>query len=224
MPSEDLEIAPGIILREGGRFTSPENMDGAYAARLHNSYGLPVKKWKMNLNFNSRLYYNHNFTLVNAQKVEDISYGFAQSFGVNSNINKQYVLGLHYHITGAFYENILAPVPRYHVFTHRLSNSISVELLKKFVLGSHINYFVNSGLIDASTIKTTFWSASLGYKLFNKQNGEIAIKGFDLLNNAKNIHRRVSENTVTDVSSNTLNRYFILSFTYNLRQFGAARR
>lgn len=224
MPSEDLEIAPGIILREGGRFTSPENMDGAYAARLHNSYGLQVKKWKMNLNFNSRLYYNHNFTLVNTQKVEDISYGFAQSFGVNSNINKQYVLGLHYHITGAFYENILAPVPRYHVFTHRLSNSISVELLKKIVLGSQINYFVNSGLIDASTIKTTFWSASLGYKLFNKQNGEIAIKGFDLLNNAKNIHRRVSENTVTDVSSNTLNRYFILSFTYNLRQFGAARR
>src|SRR5690606_27628863 len=45
MPSEDLEIAPGIILREGGRFTSPENMDGAYAARRHNSYGLPVKKW-----------------------------------------------------------------------------------------------------------------------------------------------------------------------------------
>src|SRR5690606_36801021 len=106
-PCEDLEVAPGIMLSEGGRITAPENMDGAYAARLHNSYGLPVKKWKMNLNFNSRLYYNHNFTIVNAQKVEDISYGLAQSFGVNSNISKQYVLGLHYHLTGAYYENIL---------------------------------------------------------------------------------------------------------------------
>lgn len=224
MPSEDLEIAPGIILPEGGRFTSPENIDGAYTARLQNSYGLPIKKWKLNLNFNSRLYYNNNFALVNTEKVSDISYGFSQSFGLNSNINKQYVLGLHYHINGAFYENILAPVPRYNVFTHRLSNSISVELLKKIVLGSQLNYYVNTGLMEASTVRTTFWSASLGYKLFDNQNGEIALKGFDLLNSAQNIYRRVSENTVVDVSSNTLNRYFILSFTYNLRQFGSARR
>jgi hypothetical protein len=78
--------------------------------------------------------------------------------------------------------------------------------------------------MDADALKTTFWSASIGYKLFPKKNAEIAVKGFDLLNNAQNISRRVNENTVTDVTSNTLNRYFLLSFTYNLRQFGGSRK
>jgi hypothetical protein len=224
MPAQDSLIAPDIILREGGRYTSPENMDGAYNARLQNSYGLPVKKWKLNLNFNTRLFYNNNFALVNLKKISDISYGFSQSFGVNSNINKQYVIGLSYNIRGTYYENLLAPVPRYNVYVHRLSNNVTVELLKKIILQSSISYYVNSGLMDADALKTTFWSASIGYKLFPKKNAEIAVKGFDLLNNAQNISRRVNENTVTDVTSNTLNRYFLLSFTYNLRQFGGSRK
>lgn len=57
-------------------------------------------------------------------------------------------------------------------------------------------------------------------KLFKNNNGEITLKGFDLLNKAQNISRRVTENNISDVSSNTLNRYFLLSFTYNLRKFG----
>ncbi|HMR19362.1 MAG TPA: TonB-dependent receptor [Sphingobacterium sp.] len=223
MPARDSLLTPDIILRAGGQYRSPENMDGAYAARLYNSYGLPIKKWKLNLNFNSRLFYNNNFALVNTEKVSDISYGFAQDFGLNTNINKKYIFGLRYSILGTYYENLLAPVPRYNIYIHRLSNNITVELLKKIVVNSSLSYFVNTGLMEASAIKTTYWSASLGYKLFKKQDGEIAIKGFDLLNNAQNISRRVNENTVTDISSNTLNRYFIMSFAYNLRQFGSAR-
>lgn len=131
---------------------------------------------------------------------------------------------LRYNIRGTYYENLLAPVPRYNVYVHRLSNNITIEPVRRIVLHSGLSYFVNTGLMDSNTIKTTLWNASLGYKLFQKQNGEIALKGFDLLNNAQNINRRVNENAVTNVLSNTLNRYFILSFTYHLRQFGSAQR
>ena len=38
--------------------------------------------------------------------------------------------------------------------------------------------------------------------------------------NASNINRQVSEYAISDVHSNTLNRYFLLNLTYHLRNFG----
>src|SRR5690606_515409 len=132
---------------------------------------------------------------------------------------KRYVFGLSYNINANYYKNPVAPVSSYEVYIHRLRNNITVELPKRFVVNSDLTYFFNSGLMGSNPVETTFWSASLGYKVFKKQNAEIAIKGFDLLNNASNVSRNVNENAVTDVTSNTLNRYFLMSFTYNLRKF-----
>ncbi len=217
------EITPQIILREGGRFVSPENNDGAYAFRARNSYGLPIKKWKLNLNFNTNVFYNNNYVILNEELLNDISYGFSQSFGVNSNIKKKYVLGLNYHINANYYENMAARVKKYNVYVHRVSNNTTIELPKRFVLTSNLSYFFDTGFEESEPIKMTLWSASIGYKLFKKQNAEIALKGFDLLNNAKNVRRSVNDEAVTDVVSNTLTRYFLMSFSYNLRQFGSAQ-
>jgi hypothetical protein len=81
-------------------------------------------------------------------------------------------------------------------------------------------YLYNGGILGAPGVETIIWNASLGYKILKRKNAEISLKGFDLLNNAQNINRRVNESSISNVTSNTLNRYFLLSFTYNLRQFG----
>jgi len=47
---------------------------------------------------------------------------------------------------------------------------------------------------------------------------------FDLLNQNQSVSRTVSGNTVVDSRSNVLTRYFMLTFTYNLRNFAGQQQ
>jgi hypothetical protein len=48
---------------------------------------------------------------------------------------------------------------------------------------------------------------------------EIKVSGFDLFNQNRNITRTVSENSITDTRVNAMNRYFMLTATYNFKKF-----
>ncbi|MGN0003893.1 MAG: outer membrane beta-barrel protein [Sphingobacterium composti] len=210
-----------IRLGAGGQYIRPINADGAYNFRVNNSYGFPIEKLKLNLNLNTRFYLNNELAQINELPIKNKTFGYGQSIGVNSKFSKKYIVGLSYHIDGRETSNIMMQTATYHVTNHRLNSNISIEPIKNIVLTSNLMWLNNGGILDYPNVETWIWNASIGKKLFKKNNGEVSLKGFDLLNKAQNISRRVTENNISDVTSNTLNRYFLLSFTYNLRKFGS---
>lgn len=218
--STDIQLTEDVILRPGGQYSVPINVNGAFSTRITNSYGLPIKRLKINLHSNTRLYYNKDFEEINHDLISSTSYGFGQSVGLNSNFGKQFVIGLTYNFDGRFTKRPTGEIKEFEIFTHRLNNNTTVELFKKLVISSQFMYLFNGGIQGNPGITTTIWNASIGYKVLRRKNAELALKGFDLLNNAQNVNRVVNINSISDVTSNTLNRYFLLSFTYNLRQFG----
>ncbi|SMG40787.1 outer membrane beta-barrel protein [Sphingobacterium psychroaquaticum] len=209
-----------VVLGAGGQYTVPVNVDGAYSVRLTNSFGVPIKKWKLNLNLNNSMYYNSNFAVLNGDFLNGYSYGLQQRVGLSTNINKRFVSGVNYRINLTFTNNPIATTPTYKVYSHTLNHTLNYEFLKSIVFNSSLLYIYNSGVLNAPGTKTLLWNASLGKKLFKRQNAEIALKAFDIFNNAQNINRRVTDIAVTNVMSNTLARYFMLSLNYNLRNFG----
>ena len=213
-------ILDDIRLGAGGQYVQPINADGAYTFRINNSYGLPIEKLKLNLNLNSRVYINNELAEINTLAIENKTFGYAQSIGLNSKFSKRYIFGISYHIDGQITANVLRQTARYHVINHRLNANTSIEPIKSFVVSSNLLWLNNGGIMNYPNIETFILNASVGKKLFKRQNAEITIKGFDLLNKAMNISRRVTENNISSITSNTLSRYFLLSFTYNLRKFG----
>lgn len=213
-------ILDNIRLGAGGQYLRPVNADGAYSFRLNNSLGFPIEKLKINFNANTRLYLNNELAELNDVPISNKTFGYGQSIGINSKFSKRYIIGLNYHIDGRITSNVITQTERYHVINQRLSTNISLEPIKSWIIGSNLVYISNGGMLNYPSIETTLLNASIGKKIFKRSNGELTLKGFDLLNKAQNVSRRVTENNISNVISNTLNRYFLLSFTYNLRRFG----
>ena len=66
------------------------------------------------------------------------------------------------------------------------------------------------------------WNASVAQLLFKKKQGEIRFTVYDLLNQNRSITRDIQQNYIEDTRTDVLRRYFMLTFTYNIRKFGGA--
>ena len=63
---------------------------------------------------------------------------------------------------------------------------------------------------------------SAGKKILKDQKGELKLGVFDLLKQNRSITRNVTGEYIEDVQNQVLQQYFMLTFTYNLRNFGTA--
>ena len=67
------------------------------------------------------------------------------------------------------------------------------------------------------------WNISAGKKFLKQQQGELKLTVFDLLKQNRAISRTVTEAYVEDTQSRVLQQYFMMTFTYKLKNFGAGK-
>ncbi len=217
----DTLILPGILLGKGGQFTKPVNVDGYYTMSGNVSWGAPIKPLKINLNLRTNAHLTHNIGFMNTQLTESDSYGISQTIGVNSRINEKIIFGFNYSANYSVSNTSLNVGTSYHYLNQNISGNATYTFWKGIRAHSSVSYLNNTGLTQGYNQSFVLWNASIGKKLFNRQQGELTFSVNDILNKNTNINRTVNEMYITDTSSNTLKQYFMLSFTYNLRKFGA---
>jgi hypothetical protein len=66
-----------------------------------------------------------------------------------------------------------------------------------------------------------YWSAYLAKKISKDKKSEIRFSAFDILDQNKGVNRTTSNITVTEVTYETLHRYFLLSLVWNFTKSGA---
>jgi len=77
----------------------------------------------------------------------------------------------------------------------------------------------NSGRSAGFNQHFALWNLALARQFWDKR-GELRLQAYDLLNQNRSLVRNVTETYVEDVRSRVLQRYFLISFHYNLRKFG----
>ncbi len=205
-----------VVLPRNGQLTKPININGYNTVRTFFTYAMPVKFIKSNLNVNAGFSYSRlpgqtnsvtnitNNTVYNAGAVLGSNISEYVDFNVSYNANFNFAYGS----VNSRYLNQAA--------------GVSANLLDKkgWFLQNDVSYQVNSGLSAGLNQKYTLWNAALGRKFLKNKVGELKLSVFDLLKQNQSITRTVESYQIVDSQTNVLQRYFLLTFTYNLKNFG----
>ncbi len=216
---KNIELAKGIILFKGSQLTKPVNLDGMLNLRTFVSYGLPISKLKSNLNFNAGVSFAKNPNLINDIMSFTNNYGINGGFVLSSNMSEKLDFTLSYSPTYSIVRNSAqATLNNNYIFQ---TSSIKVNWLfgKGFLLQSEAVNQIYSGLGTGFNQNFTLWNAGFGYKFLKKDAGELRFNVFDLLKQNNSISRNINTAYIEDAQNQVLGRYYMLTFTYSLRNF-----
>lgn len=219
----DSTIEQGIVLKRGSQLTKPVNLDGNKSIRSYLTFSTPLKFIKTTLNLNAGLNYSRLPGLVNYKNTITNNYNYNVGAVLASNISEYIDFNVSYtaNFNNAKSTSALSQNNKY----VNQSAGAQINLLSKngwFVQNS-INNESYSGLSGGFNQNFLLWNAAIGKKFLKNNAGELKLSVFDLLKQNQSINRDVTETYIQDSQSTVLQQYFMLTFTYNLKNFGTGK-
>ena len=205
-------------LGKGVQITTPVNLNGAYNAFAFFTYGKTMRKLKGgNINATTLVNYNHDVSMLNKQKNANSTWTVTQSLGINYNHNQ---VDVGFNGSVAYNNTNYSAQPQLNTtyYTQTYSPEVTYTFFKSLLLSTDLDYTINSGLSNGFNQSVAYWNASLALQIFKKKDGEIKLAVYDILNQNKSLTRTTGDNYFQDTRSNVIQRYFMLSFTFNLRK------
>lgn len=200
--------------------TKPVNMDGAYMGSAFFTFGRPLKgKLKgSSLNLNSIAAYNRNPSMLNDKKNYNTTLLLTQTVGINYNWKEKFDMGLNGNFSWNNVENTSQEQQNTHYSSQTYSLDMSYMFKHNFILATDFDYFLTQGYTDGYNQKVPMWNASIAKQFSKSKQYELKLSVNDILNQNQSYSRSTNEYSVTDVQSNVLKQYFMLSFTYNMNR------
>lgn len=222
LSGRDVDLYDQLGIDTRAQLTLPENMSGYYNLRSYITIGLPVTSIKSKLNFNINANYSNTPSIVDDQ--DNDSKNATLGFGVNltSNIseNVDFTISSSTNIGEA--KNTILP----ELNTNYVNQQTGLKLEVIFPYGitwrNQMTHQIYSGYGEEFDDNFLLGSMSIGKKFLKNNRAEISLSVFDLFNQNQAISRSVTGTYIESISSNVLQRYFMVNFRYDLRHFGKA--
>lgn len=221
--SQDSVLNGSVTLYKGSQLSKPVNLDGQWSLRSFLTYAMPVKFIKSNLSINGGLTYSNTPGLINNVKNISKSYTYNTGVALASNISQYIDFNLNYSINFSNVKNSVQPKLNNKYVTQSAGAQVNLLNKKGWFLQNNLSYETYSGLTSGFNQDYWLWNAGVGKKFLKNQAGELKLTVFDLLKQNQSIQRTVAETYVQDVQNQVLQQYFMLTFTYNLKNFGTAK-
>ena len=221
--SQDSVIQQGVVLKQGSQLIKPVNLDGYKSLRSFLTYSMPVKFIKSNINLNGGFTYSKLPGQVNYVNSMTDNYTYSAGIGLASNINEYIDFNLSY--SGNFSTATNDIEQEANTKYYNQSAGAQVNLLTKtgWFLQNDVSHQSYHGLSEGYNQNFWLWNAAIGKKFLKSRAAELKLSVFDLLKQNQSISREVTANYIQDVQNKVLQQYFMLTFTYSLKNFGKAK-
>ncbi len=222
VPLSDSVISSRLRLAPGEQLTKPVNLDGYLNLRSFFTFAVPVKFIKSNLNLNTGVSYSKLPGILNSQP--NLSKAITYTLGsvIASNISPNVDFTVSYSANFNTVENQNDASLNSHYFQHVAGVQLNLLSKSGWFFQNDLSNQLYTGLAQGFNQNYTIWNMSAGKKFLKSQKGELKLSVFDLLKQNRSITRNITETYIQDVQNQVLQQYFMLTFTYNLRNFGTA--
>ncbi|GAA4445467.1 TonB-dependent receptor [Pontibacter saemangeumensis] len=226
---DSLRLSDDIVLGSGATLSRPVNLDGYWNVRSFFNYGQPVNFINSNFNVNGGFGYSRMPGLIINQEREtnEVNYANETNFrlgvSLSSNISEKIDFNISTRSSFSLVDNTLLTQQNNNYFNQSTQLRYNWIFWKGLVYRTELNHQFNSGLSEGLDNNFVLWNMSIGKKIFKNQKGEVSLSVNDLLNQNVSVQRNVRSNYVEDVQTNILQRYFMLTFTYNIRNFSGGK-
>lgn len=217
--SDTIVTAQHLLLPKWSRLTMPENIDGATNVSSSMNYGIFVSSIKCYVNIGMNVGIATTPAIINKNANYQENKTGSLDLSLNSNLSEKIDFSLSTTARVISTANSINNGVRSNYFSENSSTTLNLILWKGVVFYTGLNYSVNSGLPEGYNKNYLLWNMSIGKKIFKKHQGDIRITMFDLLNDNNNIQHSITDTYIQDVQSNIIQRYYMLIFTYKIREF-----
>ena len=221
--NRDTTVYNDIFLQRGSQIIRPVNLDGYYSLRSFINYTFPIKKIKTNLSVNVSGNYNNVPGMINT----NINYAKTATGGLglvfSSNISEKYDFTLSSNSSYSNIQNTLQTSSNTNYFSQVSKLKITANPWKGLILQSEYSNTYYSGLTSAFNQSISLWNAAIGYKFLKNKQAELRLTVYDILNQNNSVSRTNTDSYIQDSQTNVLNRYYMLTFTYNFKKYFAKK-
>ncbi len=220
--TNDSMIQQNLTLKQGSQLTKPVNLDGYKSLRTFFTYSFPLKPIKTTINLNAGFIYSKLPGLVNYRSTTTNNYVYNTGIVLASNISEYVDFNISYNAN----INEAKTISRNSSYTKFINQSAGaqINLLNKrgWFIQNDVSNQTYSGLSGGLNQSFWLWNAGIGKKFLKKQAAELKLSVFDLLKQNQSITRTVTGAYIEDAQSQVLQQYFMLTFSYSLKNFGVA--
>ncbi|MFN8307265.1 MAG: outer membrane beta-barrel protein [Ferruginibacter sp.] len=221
--TKDSVLNSSVTLYKGSQLSKPVNVDGYWSFRSFITYAMPLKFMKSNLSINGGFTYGNTPGLINNIRNNSKSYVYNAGVVLASNISEYVDFNINYSVNFNNVTNSIQPSLDNKYVQQSAGAQLNLLSKKGWFIQNDISNQSYSGLSGGFNQRYWLWNAGIGKKFLKKQQAELKLTVFDLLKQNQSITRTATDSYIQDVQNQVLRQYFMLTFTYNLKNFGTAK-
>ena len=208
----------------GGKTTTFVNMGGTYNLSGYFNYGFPLKKPKSNLNLQTNINYNRSQSLLNNISNATQSTILSETVKWTTNLKNNFDMNLSTSFSYNPIHNSLSASQNTNYTTQSLAADFTVYSNNGWILASDFEYTHYGNRPPGYNTTVFLITPSIAKQFLKNKAGEFRLSCFDILKQNVAVSSSASANQTVNTISNNLTRYFMLTFTYNLRSFAGQQQ
>ncbi|MBN9301576.1 MULTISPECIES: TonB-dependent receptor domain-containing protein [Dysgonomonas] len=189
------------------------NVSGNMGANINFIFNTPLRNKKFTIDNSTYANYYKNIGYTNGEEAKTHNIVLSEKVSGKFKVDKletRLELGMTYNIT----KNNLSNVQDRNTSNYNIQHSVLWKLPYDFSIQNFLNMTYYAGYGNDFKKKEILWNASVSKLFLKKKRGTLKVEFYDILNDRNNLSRYVSSNYMSDSRTNSINRYFMFSFSY----------
>lgn len=191
------------------------NVNKQYKTKQNTMFSWNTGNW-MNIT-KSRLFFNNTSSW-------QTTFIYNHWFGVGLNLNDKIEWNINYSFAKNFTKNTSDHFKKLNVNSYDIGSDVVLRWPKHLIWETQFGYSHNSNIPAGLPKETVRWNTALNITMLKDETGVLKLAVNDILNRNQNISVNAIRNMITTTQNNILGRYFLATFSYNVRAAGAKKR